>query len=390
VTETTVENGRARGQRPALARTATSRRPVLAAFLSLGTLWGAWAALLPSTQAATGVSKGELGIALLFVGLGSLPAMASAGMLVDRWGAVVLPASLAALAGAAVLPAFAGSLVALSAALFLLGAASGATDVAINAEVAALEAATGTTFMPLAHALFSLGVIVGAVGTGVARQLDAGRPSILGAVAVIIAVTAWANRNPYPRLAATAPRRRQLRGALLALGIVCALAFCIEGGIENWSALFLERELGAVPAVSALAPAAYAVAMVTGRLSAQWLQGRTGGSKLLAAGGVVSAVGLLLAGASQQAAVAIAAFFVAGIGVSFAAPLLFGAAGRGASDAERGAAVATVTTLGYLGFLLGPPIVGGVAQALGIRASFVLLAGAAAIVAAAAPRLHLR
>jgi MFS family permease len=390
VTEATVENGQVQGQSPAVARTAPSRRPVLAAFLTFGMLWGGWAALLPSTQAATGVSKGELGIALLFVGLGSLPVMASTGMLVDRWGAVVLPVSLAALAAAAVLPAFAGSLLTLAAALFVLGAASGASDVAINAEVAALEAATQRTFMPLAHALFSLGVIVGAVATGLARQLGAGRPAILGTIAAILAVTAWANRSPYPRIAATAPRRRQLRGALVALGIVCALAFCIEGGIENWSALFLERELGAVPAVSALAPAAYAVAMVTGRLTAQWLQGRTGGSKLLATGGVVSVVGLLLASASEQAAVAIIAFFVAGIGVSFAAPLLFGAAGRGAPDAERGAAVATVTTLGYLGFLAGPPIVGGVAQALGIRASFVLLAGAAAIIAAAAPRLQLR
>ena len=371
-------------------RAAPSRTPVLVAFLTFGMLWGGWAALLPSTQSAAGVSKGELGIALLFVGLGSLPAMASTGLLVDRWGAVVLPGSLAALAAAAWLPAFAGSLLTLSAALLVLGAASGASDVAINAEVAALEAATQRTFMPLAHALFSLGVIVGAVATGIARQLDASRPEILGVLAAIIAASAWANRSPYPRLAATAPRRRQLRGALVALGIVCALAFCIEGGIENWSALFLERELGAAPAVSALGPGAYAVAMVTGRLSAQWLHRRVGGSLLLTAGGIVSVLGLLLASASHASAVAICAFFLAGIGVSFAAPLLFGAAGRTASDAERGASVATVTTLGYLGFLAGPPIVGGVAEAVGIRASFVLLAGAAAIVAAAAPRLHLR
>ena len=388
--ERNVGNGQGRGQTPAVAARGPSRRPVLGAFLTFGMLWGGWAALLPSTQAATGVSKGELGIALLFVGLGSLPAMASTGMLVDRWGAIVLPGSLAALAAAAVLPAFAESLPALSAALLVLGAASGAADVAINAEVAALEAATRRTFMPLAHALFSLGVIVGALATGLARQFETGRPAILGGLAAILAVTAWANRSPYPRVASAAPRRRQLRGALVLLGVVCALAFCIEGGIENWSALFLERELDAAPAVSALGPGAYAVAMVAGRLSAQWLHRRAGASVLLSGGGVVSVLGLLLASVSQHAAVAIVAFFVAGIGVSFAAPLLFGAAGRDATDEERGASVATVTTLGYLGFLAGPPIVGGIAQALGIRASFVLLAGAAAIVAAAAPRLRLR
>src|SRR6266540_4244668 len=163
-----------------------SRRPVLAAFCAFGMLWGAWAALLPSTQRATGVSKGELGIALLFVGLGSLPAMASVGLLVDRYGS-------------AVLPSFAGSLLALSAALLVLGAASGAADVAINAEVAALEAATQRTFMPLAHALFSAGVILGAVGSGTARQLGAGRVAVLGTIAVVLAVVAWANRRPFPR-----------------------------------------------------------------------------------------------------------------------------------------------------------------------------------------------
>jgi predicted MFS family arabinose efflux permease len=362
---------------------------VLAAFLAFGMLWGAWAALLPSTQRATGLSNGELGVALLFVGLGSLPAMTSAGLLIDRYGAVVLPVSLAALAGAAVLPSLAGSLVALSAALLVLGAASGAADVAINAEVAALEAATQRTFMPLAHALFSAGVIVGAVGSGAARQLGAGRVAVLGTTAVVIGAVAWANRHPYPRLAESAPRRTQIRRALVFLGAICALAFCIEGGIENWSALFLERELDAPPAVSALGPGAYAVAMVAGRLSAQWLNRSVGNALLLGAGGCISVVGLLVASVAETAAVAIPAFFVAGIGVSFAAPLLFGAAGRGAPDAERGAAVATVTTLGYLGFLAGPPIVGAVAQGLGIRASFVLLAGAAAIVAAAAPRLQL-
>jgi hypothetical protein len=388
--ELRVPSGHVRGQTPDRAGTAPSRRPVLAAFCGFGMLWGAWAALLPSTQRATGVSKGELGIALLFVGLGSLPAMASVGLLVDRYGAVVLPLSLAALACAAVLPSLAGSLLALSAALLLLGAASGAADVAINAEVAALEAATQRTFMPLAHALFSAGVVLGAVGSGGARQLGAGRVAVLGTLAVVLAAIAWANRRPYPRLAEAAPRRRQIGRALIFLGVVCALAFCVEGGIENWSALFLERELGAPPAVSALGPGAYAVALVAGRLSAQWLNRRVGDTLLLGAGGCVSVLGLLTASVAGSAALAIPAFFVAGIGVSFAAPLLFGAAGRGASEAERGASVATVTTLGYLGFLAGPPIVGAVAEAAGIRASFVLLAGAAAAVAVAAPRLQLR
>jgi MFS family permease len=243
--------------------------------------------------------------------------------------------------------------------------------------------------MPLAHALFSMGVIAGAVGAGIARQLGAGRGSIFAGVAVVVAVTAWLNRRPYPRLAEATPGRRRIRRSFAVLGLVCALAFLIEGGIENWSALYLERDLDAAPAVSALGPGAYAVAMVAGRLSGQWLHTRARDSLVLGVGGLVSLVGLLAAGQSSSPAPAIAAFFVAGIGVSVAAPILFGAAGRNATDAERGSAVATVTTIGYLGFLAGPPIVGAVAQGVGLQASFFFLAVVAAAVAAAAPRLHL-
>jgi MFS family permease len=365
------------------------RGPVLCAFVALGLLWGAWASSVPSVQEAVGISRGQLGLALLFIGLGSVPAMASLPFLVRRFGTVMFPAALVALAVTALLPGLVASYEALIVALLLMGGASGLVDVAMNSEVAAIEAATKRTFMPLAHALFSAGVIAGAVGAGVARQLGAGRGSIFAGVAVLVVATAWVNRRPYPRLADATPGRRRIRASFAALGLVCALAFLIEGGIENWSALFLERDLDAEPAVSALGPGAYAVAMVTGRLSGQWLHARARDSVVLGIGGIVSLVGLLAASRAGSPPPAIAAFFVAGLGVSVAAPILFGAAGRNATDAERGSAVATVTTIGYLGFLAGPPIVGAVAQGIGLRASFLVLAGVAAAVAAAAPRLHL-
>jgi len=104
-----------------------------------------------------------------------LPAMALAGLAIDRFGSRVLPLALLAFAGAAFLPALPASVPALGAALLILGAASGALDVAINAEVAAIEARTGTRLMQLAHALFSAGVVSGAVAVGAARQAGAGR-----------------------------------------------------------------------------------------------------------------------------------------------------------------------------------------------------------------------
>lgn len=367
----------------------TPSRIALGTFLAFGGMWGAWASLVPSVQHAVHASQGQLGLALLCIGLGSVPAMALVGVFIDRFGNVVVPVSLAVLAVTVVLPSLANSLVALCIALLLVGAASGSADVAINAEVSAIEADTGARLMPLAHAMFSAGVIVGALASGLARQLGAGRVGVLGGAAVVLAVAAWANRHPPARVVASRPAKRKLRKALVAIGLVCAVAFVVEGALEGWSALFLERELDAPPAISALGPGGFAIGMVAGRLSAQRLHRYWSDAKLLAGGACLSILGLLAVSASGLAALAIIAFVVAGAGVSFAAPTLFGAAGRTAPEAERGTAVATVTTLGYLGFLVGPAIVGGVAQAVGLRASFVVLAGAAALVALAAPRLRL-
>ena len=368
------------------------RRGPLAAFFALGVVWGGWAALVPAIQDAVGASKGQLGLALLFVAAGALPAMLLTGGVIDRRGARVLPAMLTGLAVAAVLPAFADSVAALAAALLVLGVATGAVDVAMNGAVAELEARHGTRLMQLAHGLFSGGVVTGAITIGLAREGGASRLTCLASVAAVVLVVAVLNlghERVARRPAAAASRRPRLSRAVIPLGIACAGAFLIEGGIESWSALFLERELDSRPFVSALGPATYAFAMMLGRFSGQWLERVLGDTLLLASAVSVAGVGLLVASLAQTVPVAIAAFFLGGAGVSIAAPSLLGAAGRRAGTGDRGAAVATVTTIGYLGFLVGPPIVGAVAEAVGLRAAFAALALVAAALVVATPRLGL-
>jgi len=367
------------------------RRGPLAAFVAFGVLWGGWAALVPAVQSAVGATKGELGIVFLFVAVGSVPAMLLTGRELDRRGARILPWLLAGGAGATVLPAFAGSLGTLAAALLVLGAFSGATDVAMNAAVSEIEASRDARLMQLAHALYSAGVLVGALAVGTARELGAGRVEVLFGISLVLAAAAALNTRheriqPRPR----ASSRPRLTRAAVPLGIACGAAFVIEGGMENWGAIFLERDLEAGPAVSALAPAAYGGAMMLGRLSGQWLERRLGDARLLGGAFAVALVGLAGAALAPNVPLAIAAFFVGGAGISIAAPALFGAGGRGASPEERGSALATVTTLGYLGFLVGPPMVGGVAEAVGLRGSFVVLALLAAALVAATPRLGLQ
>ena len=218
-----------------------------AGFLVLGLFWGAWAAVLPGVQEATGASKGTLGLALLCVGLGAIPAMLLlAGPLVDRYGTRAVSVACAAFALVVLLPGLTGSVQTLAGALLLTGAASGTLDVGINTRAAQLEDETGRRLMPAAHGLYSVGVLVGAGTAGLARGEGIGREWILAAVAASVGLAALAFLADPPCVRGTARRvRPRFERALLALGLVAAAAFVVEGGVESWSALFLERQLGA-------------------------------------------------------------------------------------------------------------------------------------------------
>ena len=360
------------------------RREILsthAAFASFGAFWGAWAALLPAVQRHVGASKSQLGLALLFVAVGALPAMLATGAIVDRLGRNVVAPALLLFAAAVVGPGFAPSLVVLGLSLVGVGVASGALDVAINAQASSLEEATGRRIMPVAHALFSAGLVVASVSVGLARQAGAKPGGVLLAVCAVVAATGALNARAVrlPRVTPGPRRRLNLTRPLVALGLLCAVAFVVESGTENWSALYLESRLGGDPAVGGLGPAAFAAAMVAGRLGGGALERHLGERRLLVAGASVAASGLLVAAAAPSAGLALVGFAVTGIGISVAAPTLFGAAGRRADADDRGTAVAAVTTVSYLGFLCGPPLIGAVAGVWGLRVAMIALAGVAVV-----------
>ena len=167
---------------------------VLGGFAAFGAFWGAWGATLPAIQSHAGVDDGQLGVALLFIGAGALASMRGAGSLVDRWGAPALPAVLAAFAGAAVLPGLATSTASLCAALLVLGATSGAVDVAINAEGTRTEAASGRPVLSLAHGTFSACVVAGSLAAGALRAAGAGALLVL-----VVVASSW---PPWPGAAA--------------------------------------------------------------------------------------------------------------------------------------------------------------------------------------------
>ncbi|MGH3037399.1 MAG: MFS transporter [Gaiellaceae bacterium] len=360
------------------------RLGTLLAFAAFGAYWGAWGVLVPDIKEQVGASVAELGAALLAVGVAALPAMLLTGRLVDRVGARAMPAALVLFGVAALMPGLAGSVPQLALALVLVGATSGALDVVINVAASSFEVSGGQRLMQLAHAAFSAGFLVAAVSVGLARAAGAEPLAVLAGTAVFLFATALLNRGhagaaPGPR----ADGRLRFSRRLLLLGVLCGVAFVVESGIENWSALFLETELDASPAVGGLGPGLFAAAMVTGRSLGHWLEAVVGDRPLLVGGAATAGGGLALAAVAPAVPVALTGFALGGAGISVAAPTLFGAAGRGAQDAERGSAVASVTTVSYLGFLAGPALMGVVSGAVDLRAGMAMLAVIALLLAAA-------
>ena len=369
---------------------AGGRVRVLGGFAAFGAFWGAWGAALPAVQSHAGVDDGQLGVALLCIGAGALLSMRLAGTLVDRWGAAALPITMAAFGAAAALPGLATSSVGLSATLLALGAGSGAVDVAINAEGTRSETATRRPILSLAHATFSGCVVAGSLATGGLRAAGAGAELVLGLVGgVVVAVAIGLWWAPAAGDGSIVPRRASLRHLpriLVVLGVLCALAFFVENAWQSWGAVHLESDLDASPALGSLAPALFAGAAAASRLGGHALVGRFDEIAIMRAGATAGAAGTLVAATAPVAALALVGIVIAGAGISICAPILFSLAGRSADEAVRGAAVSIVTTIAYLGFLIGPAVVGLLADATTLRAALAGAAGIALLLAALAGR----
>ena len=366
------------------------RRGLLLAFFAFGAFWGAWAAVLPDVRERSGLADGGLGLALGAIAVAALPAMPLAGRLVDVHGARrLLPGLLAAFSACSVLLGQAAGSVALVGALLLLGAVTGALDVVLNAATAAWERVEADRLMAAGHGCFSLGVLAGAVLTGLARESGAGPGPVLAVTGVAVAVVALGQPayRTADRPAQVHRARRRLAPVLVGLGALTASAFLVEDAVSSWSALHLERGLGAPPWVGGLGPGLFAAAEAVGRFAVHGVSRPGGEARVLAGGGVVLSAGLLLLALAPSPALALAGVAVAGAGVSVLAPTLFSAVGARSAPGRSGADLALVTAFGYVGFVTGPVLVGVLSDALTLPRALASLSVVGLVVAVAGPVL---
>ncbi len=359
----------------------SSRSPTLAPYLGFavfGAFWGTWGAAIPAVRAQAGVDHGQLGAALLFVGVGALPAMLLAGRVVDRFGQRAAADFLAALGVAAlVVSVVARDQVTLSLALAAVGVTSGAADVAINAAASSAQANSGRPVVSRSHGLFSVTVVVFSLGTG--GLLALGAPlalpfAIVGAAALLVSLALRSTAEP-PRSSPAPPsptygvergRWGVLGlGSLVILGALSALAFATENAHQSWSAIFLDDVLNASPALAATGPALFAAVVATARFTTSAL-GVAHPITVVTGGALVAAAGTLVLAGADTLTVGLVGLTVAAAGTAVLYPTLVSALSAHLPPASRGSAISIVATIAYAGFLAGPVYVGGWAAASGL------------------------
>ncbi|MEU3170001.1 MFS transporter [Streptosporangium sp. NPDC006930] len=369
-------------------------RTAYVGFAAFGAFWGVWGASVPAIRAQAELGDGQLGTALLFVGAGALPAMLVTGRAVDRWGLRVAAFLLVTLGAVGTLVAVAGrDFWSLSAGLALLGASSGAADVAINAAAASAERASGRPVITRAHGTFSAMVVVGSLSAGlllgglgapvVAPFLLVAAASAGAALAVAAdRRTASSAEDVVPDAAGAARGRHVVRlFPLLVVGGLGALAFAVENAHQSWGAVYLADVAGAGPALASAGPAVFAAVVALTRFAAGAFGSRYA-TVMLISGAVTAAAGTLLVSGARSVPVVLLGLALAAAGTVVLFPTLMGVVAAQVGEAARGRATSVVATVAYLGFLAGPVYVGRWAEATGLSGAMVAVAALAAALAA--------
>ena len=354
---------------------------VVAMFFVHGLIVATWVSRIPGIKAELRLSDFILGLTLLSAALGAVCSIPLAGWLVNRFGSKSITTwSSVAFCVALALCGWAFSTVTLAAALFVYGSTSATMDVAMNAQGVEVERELGRPTMSRFHAMFSLGAMIGAGAGGYIATLQI-RPALHftgGAAFYMLACLAVAplmlgTHEMLPQGEHRLPLNKIPR-VLLVLSAISFCALLSEGAMADWAAVYLRQVLLTGPGTAAAGYAAFSAAMTIFRLAGDIITERLGAVKTVCFGSIVGGCGLLWALAMHSAAWALPGFAATGAGFSVIIPLVFGSGGR-VKNVSPGAGIATVTGIGYIGFIVGPPTIGFVSQLVGLRYALLIVAG---------------
>lgn len=360
---------------------------VISGFFALGAVFGSWQVMMADLQQAFGLSSGQLGLTLTLGVVGSFPAMLLTGRLVDRWGArrlMLISIFLSALAYASF--HWVNSYPLLLISIICLMASSGALDVGINAAAVNYEQNTGDTRMSFFHAGYSGMAAVAALTTGfllftglefrTVYLLVAGLLIFLGLIYALSSnLDSLISHHQQDSQAEPTPTSRVVlfrTPILLLLAAITGLTFFSEGTLEMWSAVYLRLSLDLPTIIGAAGPAVFHFAMMIGRLGSGWILLHWRRRWVLRVSGIMAAVGILLSVSTLYPPIILTGFLIAGLALAAVVPIVFSLAGDIAPK-QAGQVISVITILGYIGFLLGPSLIGHLADFIGLRLALLAL-----------------
>ena len=345
--------------------THTQSRSVGLVFAINSFMFGNWAARIPDVKERLQLSEGQLGIALLGLSIGAMISMPFMGWLLSKRGAGQLSFVFVVLYCLAMVPpVMADSLFWLTCFLALVGLTNGATDIAMNAAAAAIEKSHNIAIMSTSHGMWSMGSMVGAGIGGYIAQNEINHPLHMMVAAGLMLIL---SSSLYPVLSKIKDNHEAGKAFLLPKGPILGLAlitFCIliaEGAIADWSAVFIKNAASGSKMQAGLGYAGFSLAMTLGRFYGDNVIPKYGKNKILKACGGIATIGLAVAVFISSPLPAIVGFTIAGFGFSLMIPVLFSAAATMKGIAP-GTGIAMVATVGYAGFLIGPPAIGFIAE----------------------------
>ncbi|MFM7329034.1 MAG: MFS transporter [Bacteroidota bacterium] len=355
-----------------------ARSAVNAIFFVNGFLHANLASRYPRMQDFFGLSNGTLGMILLSSSIGAVLAMPFTGWLIIRNGSrrigiISVFSYCICFPLVTLVPGIPG-LVAL---FFMMGVTAGMLDVSMNAQAVMVERGLGKPIMTSFHALFSIGMAIGAVCGSLFEKFSIGFQLHLTVItAAGIAAALWVRYHlihDKPEASAEAPAFQLPNAAMVSIGVIAFCCMLGEGAMADWSTNYMERVVLSPKALAPIGLSAFALAMTTGRILGDSGRARYGDRKLMVSCSILSTAGIVLSLLVTSPYLVIAGFFLVGLGLSVIVPIAYSIAGNN-SELGPGVGLAMVTTVGYTGFLFGPPIIGFIADLAGLRIGLIFVA----------------
>ncbi len=354
-----------------------ARIAVAVVFFTTGALLGTWVPRVPAIKDQVHAGTGPFGVALLGLAVSAIFSKQICGQMVPKFGsASLIRVGIVLSCLTLPLPALAGDVAGLGLALFAFGLALGFLDVAMNAHAVAVQQRLGRSVMSSFHGLYSVGGLSATVAGGRVAGLDISPLTHFSVAAIVLGCgSLLASCRLLPSTTDTAPRRaehgnwtqlpRDRRLPLIILGFVGLCGMVGEGAAGDWGAIYLRDDLGAGASLAASGYAAYSLSMATMRLLGDRIIRRWGELRVITCSATFAGTGFAVALVIGHAAAAVCGFAILGIGLSVVIPVVFSIAGRLGGEMS-GPSISIVSTITGTGFLAGPPIIGFLAEAVGL------------------------